>query len=315
VGSTGEEDMPLYQLDQNTASQIKPASFQNERELQRLFESNLETLMGVRFIATEFTTGERHRGRIDTLGLDQDGSPTIIEYKKTSKDNVINQGLFYLDWLVDHKGDFTLAAQEALGNDIEIDWTRPRLILIAESFSRYDEYAVKRIGANIELWAYRLYGGDKLYLEPLFVADVDGKRTATRFEDKEVSGKKSTEEAPTYSLEDHLEGKSDHVKELFRSLRERVLALGDEESITEKANKMYIGYKHGKNFTEVRMQAKGLKLWLDIPFSDLDDPHQLGRDVSELGHYGTGQVEVKLDDLRDLDKVMALIERAYQQTL
>jgi predicted transport protein len=315
VGSTGDKDMPLYHLDQNTASQIKPTSFENERELQRLFENNLETLMGVRFIATEFTTGERHRGRIDTLGLDQDGSPAIIEYKKTSKDNVINQGLFYLDWLVDHKGDFTLAAQQALGNDIEIDWTRPRLILIAESFSRYDEYAVKRIGANIELWAYRLYGGDKLYLEPLFVADSDGKRTTPKSDRKEVADRKAEEAIPTYSLEDHLEGKSEHVKELFRSLRERILALGDEESITEKANKMYIGYKHGKNFTEVRAQSKGLKIWLDIPMLELDDPHQLSRDVSGLGHYGTGQVEVKLDDPRDLDKILDLIEQAYQQTV
>jgi predicted transport protein len=307
--------MPLYQLDQHTASQIKPASFESERELQRLFEANLETLMGVRFIATEFSTGDRHRGRIDTLGLDQDGSPTIIEYKKTSKNNVINQGLFYLDWLVDHKGDFTLAAQETLGNDIEVDWTRPRLILIAESFSRYDEYAVKRIGTNIELWAYRLYGGDKLYLEPLFVADSGNKRPLAKFEHGEDVKDASSEETPTYSIDDHLDGKSEHVTELFHSLREQILALGDEESITEKANKMYVGYKHGKNFTEIRLQSKGLKIWLDIPISELDDPHQFGRDVSELGHYGTGQVEVKLDDLRDLDKIMVLIEQAYQQTV
>jgi RecB family endonuclease NucS len=75
----------------------------------------MDALMGVRFIASEFTTGDRQRGRIDSLGLDQDGYPTIIEYKRSNKDNVINQGLFYLDWLVDHKGDFTLAAQRACG--------------------------------------------------------------------------------------------------------------------------------------------------------------------------------------------------------
>jgi RecB family endonuclease NucS len=127
--------LPLYKCQPNkSVSQIKPASFASERELQRLFEANLPQLLGVRFIASEFTTGDRQRGRIDTLGIDQDGFPTIIEYKKTSKENVINQGLFYLDWLVDHKGDFTLAAQEALGTDIEIDWGSPRLILIAESF-------------------------------------------------------------------------------------------------------------------------------------------------------------------------------------
>jgi RecB family endonuclease NucS len=110
--------MPLYQIKQNSTQQIKPSSFKSERELQRLFEANLEDLLGVRFVASEFTTGDRQRGRIDTLGLDEDGTPVIIEYKKSSKENIINQGLFYLDWLVDHKGDFTLIAQETLGNNM-----------------------------------------------------------------------------------------------------------------------------------------------------------------------------------------------------
>jgi RecB family endonuclease NucS len=127
--------MPLYQIKQQKTNQIKPSSFKNERELQKLFEANLETLLGVRFVASEFTTGDRQRGRIDSLGVDQDGTPVIVEYKKTGKENVINQGLFYLDWLVDHKGDFTLVAQEILGKEIELDWSSPRLILVECSIS------------------------------------------------------------------------------------------------------------------------------------------------------------------------------------
>ena len=165
--------MPLYKITTDqTTEQIKSNLFSSEKELQTLFENNLQSLLGVKFIATEFTTGDRQRGRVDTLGLDEDNTPTIIEYKKTSKENVINQGLFYLDWLVDHKGDFTIAAQEALGSKIEIDWSNPRLVIIAESFSEYDKYAVNRIGANIELWTFRRYGEDILYLDPLFVPEA-----------------------------------------------------------------------------------------------------------------------------------------------
>ena len=102
--------MPLYRISPDQkAIQIKPGSFSCERVLQKIFEASLETLLGVCFVGHEFTTGDRQRGRIDTLGLDQDGYPTIIEYKKSNKENIINQGLFYLDWLVDHKGDFALA--------------------------------------------------------------------------------------------------------------------------------------------------------------------------------------------------------------
>lgn len=91
--------MPLYQMKQQKTQRVKPSSFKNEKELQNLFEANLEELLGVRFVDSEFTTGDRQRGRIDTLGIDQDGTPVIVEYKKTNKENVINQGLFYLDWL------------------------------------------------------------------------------------------------------------------------------------------------------------------------------------------------------------------------
>ena len=305
--------MPLYKLqtDKNV-SQIKPASFANERELQQLFESNLPQLLGVQFIASEFTTGDRQRGRIDTLGVDQDGFPTIIEYKKTSKENVINQGLFYLDWLVDHKGDFILAAQESLGADVQIDWSNPRLILIAESFSDYDKYAVNRIGANIGLWTYRRYGDGLLYLDPIFEANPQKPKKP---EKTEVTKPDEEIEIPIYAVEDHLQGKTKNTKELFEQLQERIFDLAEEGEIIEKANKMYISYKHGKNFCELRIQSNSLKIWLDIPYHEIDDPQQLGRDVSNLGHYATGQVEVKLSLMEEIDIVMALIEQSYKQTV
>ena len=78
-------------------SELATQSPQVEKSLQNLFEKNLEALLGVRFLATEFSTGPVHGGRIDTLGIDEDGSPVIIEYKRSTNENVINQGLFYLD--------------------------------------------------------------------------------------------------------------------------------------------------------------------------------------------------------------------------
>lgn len=306
--------MPLYQIKQQRVLQVKPSSFKNERELQKLFEVNLEELLGVRFIASEFTTGDRQRGRIDSLGIDQDGTPVIVEYKKTGRENVINQGLFYLDWLVDHKGDFALAAQQTLGNEIEIDWSSPRLILVAESFSEYDKYAVNRIGANIQLWTYRRYGEDFLFLESIFA--TTSQKTPKREKVVETETViEEIEEEIVYTLDDHLKGKSEDIKILFDALREKVFALNVEGDIIEKPNKIYISYKHGKNFCEIRPQSREVKIWLDIGFSELDDPKKLSRDVSQVGHYGTGEVETKLGNLSELDDVMYLIEQSYKQTL
>jgi predicted transport protein len=310
--------MPLYRVENNSILQIKQTVYPKEKELQCLFEANLKQLLDVRFVATEVTTGDRQRGRIDTLGLDQDSNPTIIEYKKSSKENIINQGLFYLDWLVDHRGDFTLVAQSKLGADIKIDWSHPRLILVAETFSEYDKYAVNRIGANIELWTFRKYGDDLLYLDPLFIPSLQTTKGAsiistTSTRTKETS--KSEDISPFYTLEYHTRKKPKDTVILFEQLRREILGLAEAGEITEKPNKMYISYSHGKNFCEVRLQSKVLQIWLDIPLSDLDDPDHLGRDVSKIGRYGTGVSEIKITNSYELRKVIQLIEQSFRLTM
>jgi predicted transport protein len=311
--------MPLYLIkENNTVTQVKPSPYNKERDLQKLFEINLEELLDVRFIASEYTTGDRQRGRIDTLGLDKDGYPTIIEFKKSSKENIINQGLFYLDWLVDHRGDFTLIAQKACGSGIKIDWSRPRVILIAESFSEYDKYAVNRIGTNIELWTYRKYGDNLLYLDSLFVAASQPTKGTSVLvpQEPETQNLPGEEvEITIYTIEDQTRKKSQEIVSLFDLLRERIIGLADDGEIIEKANKIYIGYKHGKNFCEVRLQAKIIQIWLDIPTKDLDDPTHLVRDVSKIGHYGTGNSEIRLSNPNEIESVMHLIDQSFRLTL
>jgi len=210
-----------------------------------------------------------------------------------------------MDWLMDHKGDYVVAAQDVLGNGIDINWSQPRLILIAESFSEYDKYAVNRIGANIELWTFRCYGEDFLYLDPLFTTNP-------------IKGNKAGDEGNipdiTYTIDDHLKGKNENIRALFLALQERIIAIAEEGEILEKPVKTYIGYKHGKNFCEVEVQSNALKIWLDISPKELMDTHDLARDVSGIGHYGTGDIEVRLTTVEDLDKVMELIEQSYRLT-
>jgi RecB family endonuclease NucS len=70
-----------------------------------LVEQHLQVFFYCRFIASEFSTGIVHEGRIDTLALSEDDNPVIIEYKKVASADLINQSLYYLSWLTDHKGD------------------------------------------------------------------------------------------------------------------------------------------------------------------------------------------------------------------
>lgn len=102
-----------------------------------------------------------------SIGLDENNCPVIIEYKRHSNENVINQGLYYLDWLLAHRAEFRLLVMETCGRKLasNIEWKGARVLCIAADFNRYDEHAVAQIGRNIELIRYKYFGDDLLMLE------------------------------------------------------------------------------------------------------------------------------------------------------
>ena len=115
--------MAIFEIKDNDVKRIKPTEFGLEKELQNLIEQNLETFFNCRFVASEFSTGNLHSGRIDTLAISEDNNPVIIEYKKVASSELINQSLYYLHWITDHKGDFQVAVNKSLKENIEIDWS------------------------------------------------------------------------------------------------------------------------------------------------------------------------------------------------
>lgn len=137
-----------------------------EVELQRRVEAGLEAMLGVRFLASEYPTGPWHRGRIDTLGLDENGSPVVIEYKKGSDRGVLSQAVSYLSWLDSARHEVEALVRKVLGLEAaeSIDWRRPRMVCIAAGFSHHDRVAVQRLPERIDLVRYRIVKGDLLGL-------------------------------------------------------------------------------------------------------------------------------------------------------
>src|SRR6478609_9206431 len=137
-------DIKLFRYAIGGVVELEGKSVVIEKTLQTLMEKDLDSFLGVRLLASEYVTGKTHGGRIDTLGIDENNSPVIIEYKRSLNENVINQGLFYLDWLLDHKAEFKLLVMERIGKEPadKIDWKGSRLLCIAGDFTRYDQYAV-----------------------------------------------------------------------------------------------------------------------------------------------------------------------------
>jgi len=301
--------MPLFRLDRRqNATQIRKTTPSKEKSVQTLCEQNLETFFKIRFIASEYSTGLKHGGRIDTLGLDENNCPVIIEYKKKESQNIVTQGFFYLDWLTDHKGDFQVAVQSVLGKDAEVNWAGPRLILIAESFSKYDTHAVAKMGQNVELKVYRLYESDLLYIEDLYTS------SPTLFEDRRGKAKKARKQKQ-YELSRHLDGKPGVIKKLFEDLRESIMTLSEEGTIQESITKHYIAFKSNKNFCEIMVQAKRLKVQIDIAKNEVNDPKGVVEDCSQVGHWATGDSRFLFSPGDDIEYAISLIRQAYDLTL
>src|SRR4051812_15909947 len=123
-------DLKLFRVIGQKAEELTGSAMELEKKLQNLIEANMETFFGVKFLASEYSTGRKHRGRIDSIGIDENGSPVIFEYKRTRNENVVNQGLFYLDWLLDHKAEFELLVMKTFPRDKpEVDWINPSVAL------------------------------------------------------------------------------------------------------------------------------------------------------------------------------------------
>ncbi len=202
----------LFRIDGNRLRLCKPTNFELEKDLQRLIEANLDTIFSCRFIASEFPTGTSHAGRIDTLAISEDGNPVILEYKKIESSELLNQGLYYLNWIMDHRGDFQVAANRSLGGQIETDWEDVRVICLAPGYKRYDLHAARVMGASIELWQYRLYDDGSFYIEEIFrrastttsASDLDSSLGKNPI--MVAAGKKAaiTRATSVYSVDEHL---------------------------------------------------------------------------------------------------------------
>lgn len=308
-------DLKLFKLDAGRASELVSTTVALERELQAVIEQNMLAMFAVRFLATEYSTGKIHRGRIDSLGLDENGSPVIFEYKRTTNENVINQGLFYLDWLMDHKAEFQLLVSKVLGAQVAeaIDWSAPRLICVANDFTRYDEYAVRQINRNVELVRYRDFGSNLLAIELVTSVSTETSNGHTR----------STRKGPSAAIIPAERGKSKTVTELLArsdaglvALYERfeqfALSLGDD--VVKNERSLYFAFRRLKNFAcvEVHPASRNLLVYLKLDPQSVQLEEGFSRDVSRIGHFGTGDLELRVEDDSRWGQVEDLTRRAYE---
>ena len=296
-------DTKLFRISGEVA-EIPASSVNLERELQTLIEKNMPAFFGATFLKSEYVT--TNGGRIDSLGIDENFCPVIFEYKRTSNENVINQGLFYLDWLLDHKADFELLVLKTLGKEYsdKLDWSMPRLICVAGDFTKYDEYAVKQINRNIDLIRYKRFDSELILFE---LINSNTAKPINTSNNSENSGKQSSDK----TFEEQLKLTSPKLRELYFSIRDYILALGDD--ITENQLKLYTAFKKIKNIICAEVYQKQILLHLCLNPDDIELEGGFTRDMRNVGHFGTGDLQIIIKSTDDFEKARTLIEMAYNK--
>lgn len=306
-------DIKLFRVAPTGVQEIPGSSVAVEKTLQSLVENNLEAFLGVRFLASEHVTGKVHGGKIDTLGIDENNCPVIIEYKRALNENVINQGLFYLNWLMDHKAEFKLLVLESIGKEVAnaIEWKGARLLCIAGDFTKYDKHAVQEIPRNIELIRYRRYGEDLVLFE-LIAATAAQTLPTVKVQPVPNPVKVDGEDTQPAILH-QLAQCSQAVKDRYELLRAFLITLGDD--VQERKLDQYIAFRRlrtvayvqfrpTKDRIHVSVNIKPKTVTLEPGFTAPDRP-------GDLDHSG---LVISISDDDTLERAKPLIVQSFEKS-
>lgn len=282
---------------------LKEKDFVNEKELQTYFEEHLKEILGLEFVATEFVVGSF---RLDTVAYDEETkSFKIIEYKNVKNHSLVDQGYTYLKLLLERKADFVLQYNLKLNKHIninDVDWSQSRIIFVSPVFTSYQLNATDFKNIPVDLYKVTRYEDNIVDIEHI------QKTSNVKIEEVKIDNSASvTKEIKVYTEDDHFSNVSDEVKRLYEILKERVLQLDD---IDVEVKKMYIAFKGATNIIDIAFKKNEIRIYINMKKGTLEDPLNITRDISSVGHWGNGDYWVMIDSEKDIDNVIPLIKQS-----
>lgn len=299
--------MRIFQQNKSILNSLKEKPFKLEKDIQRIFENSLEDISGYKLVKSEFVIKSN---RIDTLAFDEENrSFVIIEYKRDRNYSVVDQGVSYLNLMLEYKADFIIEYNESQKNNLkrnEVDWSQSKVIFVAPSFTDFQRQSSNFKDLPIELWEIKRFENEIIVINPVKKSQSAPSIKQVQTKEDSTIGK-VVEEIKVYTEEDHLAGKSEEIIELYETYKNAILNLATDIDLFPK--KLYIAFKKDKNLADIHVQQKGLKIWINMHKGDLDDPKNITNDVSRKGHWGNGDYEVTVSDTQNLEYIMSLIKQ------
>lgn len=305
--------MPIYKIDNDYLKPIKQIKFKNEKELQQLTEKNLEELFGLKFIASEFQVDNL---RIDTLAYNEDtNSFVIIEYKNNRNYSVIDQGYSYLSLLLNNKADFVLKYNLVCNTSLskeDIDFSQTNIMFISPSYTKYQLRSVEFSDISFELWKVVKYSNRTILFDK--VNNTDTQASIKQITKKNSKKDKVNKEIKKYTEEDTLRNKPDNIRVMYDNLKELILSNYDDIEINHW--KQYFVFKvNNKIIASVSVFVKSLKTYINVKETQINDPENKVRNVTNIGHYGVGNYEYIIVSDDDLYYFNKLFKQSYDEKI
>ena len=298
--------MPIYLNTNNKLKEVEEKAFKLERDIQRVFEQNLDTIMQLTLVKSEFTIKNK---RIDTLAYDtQSNAFIIIEYKRDRNLSVVDQGFTYLSLMLENKADFIVEYNESLKKNLkrdDIDWSQTRVAFVSTAFTDNQILATNFKDIAIELWEVKQFENNIISVTP--IKKTRAAESIKAITQQNQALRKVSDEIKVYTEDEHIARASEEIEELYVKFRDAILNLAD--GIEVKPLKQYIAFKKDTNIVCMNIQKKQIRMWIGAKFGTLNDAKEIARDVRNTGHWGTGDYEVAVDNDKDLEYIMSLIKQ------
>jgi predicted transport protein len=299
--------MPIYAINGRILNEIPEKKFKLEREIQALFEANLKNLMALTIVKSEFTIKNK---RIDTLAFHEESHGfVIIEYKRDTNISVFDQGVTYLKLMLENKADFIVEYNERLKRNLkrdDVDWSQTRVAFVSTSFTDNQIDATDFKDLAIELWKVTRYDNNTLHISEI-------KKTRSAESIKQVTQQNKelkliANEIKVYTEDGWMAYAGEEMAELYRKFRTAITNLDNDIEI--KPTAVYIAFKKGsKNIIDIEPQQKALKIFINAKWDSIEDSKHIANDVSNVGHSGNGDYQIKVNSDKDMEYIMSLVKQ------
>jgi predicted transport protein len=300
--------MALYKIEKKL-EYINEKPFKLEKEIQEITEQNLKMIFNLDFVKSEFSL---NKFRIDTLAFDKEANAfVIIEYKRDKNFSVIDQGYAYLSLMLNNKADFILEFNENLEKNLkrnDVDWSQTRVLFVSPNFTNYQREAINFKDLPIELWEIKRFENETISYEQIQKSGAQESIKTISKADETIDN--VAKEIKVYSEEEHLENVSEEIIELYEKIKNATLNFGD---IEVKPKKKYIAFVSSRNIIDIHPQKNALKIWINLNIGELDDPKNITRDVSKIGHWGNGDYEIQINSDEDIEYLLSLFKQSFRK--